>query len=270
MGMPAEMVLVRHGQSEANVIQKKVNNDRSYEIPEGFHDRHDSEMVLTARGIEQAIKTGEWIRKEFPEGFDFYFTSPHNRALKTAGLLALNGNWKVDDRWRERDWGEYGILNDEEREQRYELSHKLYKQNRWYWCPPGGESLATEVRLRMEDVLDTLHREADGKNVIAVSHGETIEVYDFIQERLLPQEWLKRNKDDKYNLANCQTFNFSRVDPNTGLLGPKVEWLRSICAWDNSKSWNNGEWINIPKRTFSDSDLIEMADSFVSLLPQVD
>lgn len=266
MAMPNDLVMVRHGYSEANEIQKRIKQQADYEIPAVFHDRHDSLMVLADLGIEQASAAGEWLNSEFPEGFDNFYVSPHNRTLKTAGLLALGGAWKLDDRWRERDWGEYGILNDDERLEKYELSHKLQGQNKWYWCPPGGESLATGVRLRFEDTLDTLHREATGQRVVAVTHGETIDVARFVLERMTPQEWLLQDKDSAYKISNCQIMHYSRINPHDGSVSHKLEWRRSICPWDESRSWQSGEWVNISHTRYSDEELIAMADSVEPLL----
>lgn len=266
MSMPRDLVLVRHGQSEANIIQKQVKDDPSAKAPEGFHNRHDSLMRLSRLGVSQAITTGDWIRREFPEGFDRYFVSPHNRAVETAGRMAIGGVWSIDDRWRERDWGEFGILNDEERQERFALSTLLKTQSKWYWRPAGGESLATEVRLRFEDILDTLHRELDGKRAIAVTHGETMEVARFVIERLLPNEWAEQEEDSNFKISNCQVLHYSRVNPNNGEIGDRIEWRRSVCAWDDERSWSDGEWVHLPPRKFSDEDLLTMVEGYPQLL----
>lgn len=267
MGMPEDFVMVRHGQSEANVVQQMFKEDENAEPPEGFFDRHDSQMRLSVAGGQQAEKAGEWLREEFPEGFDAYYTSSLVRTRETAGRLAICGNWTIDDRWRERDWGEFGILNQAEQVSRYELSHRLKGQHRWYWCPPGGESLATGVRLRFEDILDTAHRELEGKKLIAVTHGEMIDVARFVLERMTPEEWLLDNKNPARKVQNCQTLHYTRRDPVTGELASRLQWFRSICPWDKTKSWEEGEWISIPpRRRYSDEELLADVANFPPLL----
>lgn len=266
MGMPRDLVMVRHGRSEANEVQAQVKKVPGFEIPPGFHDRHDSEMVLAPLGVEQAKAAGDWLRSEFPKGFDHHYTSPLIRTIKTAGLLALGANWKKEDLWRERDWGEYGILNDEERLARFEHSYKLKGQNYWYWCPPGGESLASGVRLRYERIQNTLHRECDGQQVIAVTHGDFINAAKYVIEGLDTFQWLAQEADDAYKLWNCQIIHWSRVNPETGEMGPRIEWRRSISPWDETKSWNNGEWVHIERKRYSDEELIAFADSIPPLL----
>ncbi len=266
MAMPEDLVLVRHGESEANIIQKQRKEMRDAAAPDGFFDRHDSQMRLSLLGVEQADATGEWLRSEFPDGFDRYYVSSLMRTVETAGRLAINGNWDIDDRWRERDWGEYGVLSDTEQQDRYDLSRKLKKQSKWYWCPPGGESLATGVRLRFEDILETMHRELAGKKVIAVTHGETMEVARFVLERLLPEEWQRQEQDEAFKLSNCQILHYTRTNPSTGEQSSRLEWRRSVCAWDESRSWDAGNWVHIERHRYNDEELLGLVEAHPRLL----
>lgn len=266
MGMPNDLVLVRHGQSEANIVQGLLKIEEDAMPPESFLGRHDTHMRLTPDGVEQARAAGRWLLENFPKGFDRYYVSPLMRTVETAGSLAINGSWVKDDRWRERDWGEYSALNEVQKIERYELSHRLKQQHEWFWCPPGGESLATGVRLRFEDILDTLHRETAGQRVIAVTHGETMRVVRYVLERMDPDEWLEDIERDDRKMNNCQVLHYTRTNPQGGEVMPHMQWFRSICPWDSSKSWNGGDWITIPpRRRYSDDELLESAASHARL-----
>ncbi len=277
--MPLNLVLVRHGQSEANVIQKRVKEDYAYELPTEFINRHDSLTRLSARGVEQATAAGEWLRnnklpsprkfrfwRSRPATFDHYYTSPHLRACETAAHLNLNASWLKDDRWRERDWGEYGIVNETVREQMYPHSRNLKSLNEWYWCPPGGESLATGVTGRFINILDTMHREAGNQNFIAVTHGETMRVAQFVLERQTPAEWTEVDEDPNYKIENTQILHYSRINPKTGKVSNKIHWRRSICPWDSTKSWNNGEWVFFDRDSYTDKQLLEGVNKTPRLL----
>ena len=98
------------------------------------------------------------------------------------------------------------------------------------WRPPGGESLATGVRLRFEDILDTMHRELDGKRVIAVTHGEMVEVARVVLERLLPEVWKEQELGNQYKIRNCHILHYSRRDPSTGEIRQRLQLRRSVCA----------------------------------------
>jgi len=266
MAMPEHLVLVRHGQSEANVVQKTFKRDPAAAPPDGFFDRHDSETRLSPKGRAQARAAGDWLRQHGLAQFDRYYVSPHVRTLETAAALALGGDWTIDLRWRERDWGEFGVLNQVDRELRFDLSHKLKEQNKWYWCPPGGESLATGVHGRFRGILDTLHREAAGQRVIAVTHGEMIDVARFVLERLTPQQWLDQDADGAYAVRNCQILHYTRRDPGTGRLSSRLRWMRAICPWNDEHSWRSGAWAEIQPRRFSDAELLEMVRGYPPLL----
>jgi broad specificity phosphatase PhoE len=78
MAKPIDLVIVRHGQSEANIIQqaekRRVDHDQLKEV----YDRPDFAQRLSERGREQAIKAGEWLRNNQmpPSHFDERYVSP--------------------------------------------------------------------------------------------------------------------------------------------------------------------------------------------------
>jgi broad specificity phosphatase PhoE len=262
MVMPIDLVLVRHGESEANIVQKQNKLDtENYEFPTNFSSRHDSRMRLTEKGVQQAEKAGEWLREHELAEFSDYYVSPHLRTLETAGHLRLGGNWIRDDRWRERDWGEFGTATIKERDTFYKRNLASRALSEWYWCPTGGESLAAGVRLRFEDILDTLHRQSGHGKVIAVVHGEMIRTAQFVIERMTPLQWEEMDDDEAYKMSNCQILHYTRKNPETGELTEKLQWRRSISPWDSALSWNDGQWTKIEPRTYSDEDLITEADS---------
>jgi phosphohistidine phosphatase SixA len=53
----------------------------------------------------------DWLRRNGLDAFDRYYVSPHARTAETAATLAVGGDWTTDIRWRERDWGGFGVLN---------------------------------------------------------------------------------------------------------------------------------------------------------------
>lgn len=86
------LILVRHGQSEANELN----------IYTGWTD-----SPLTQDGEKQAIETGLAIRKVFDGEIDCYHTSVLSRAIKTAYLIQeqlddlykpLYKNWRLNER----------------------------------------------------------------------------------------------------------------------------------------------------------------------------
>lgn len=267
--MPDDLILIRHGESEANIVQD-INSgkiDAEKQIAHDFPKHYDKTIRLTRRGAWQANKVGEWLEASNLLDLSRYYVSPFTRTLETAANLTINGHWYIDDRLRERSWGEYNLLSWDEIQEDNPLSFKIRQHNHWYWRPLGGETLAGDVRERFESFLTTLHRKAINGKVVAVSHGGWIQTARFVLERLTPDEWLSQVKDPEYKLWNCQTLHYTRINPETGERAPYLKWRRSVCPWDETRSWNNGEWVEINAKQYTDKELLKQVEKHQHLLP---
>lgn len=263
MTLPQRLTLIRHGKSEANIVQDLVKSGRSEEIPGTFADRHDSFMRLAPLGVEQAKAAGEWLRREQEPAVDRWYVSPHVRTRETAANLGLNGHWHVDDRFRERDWGEvfsHKLMDDEQK--RVKALHE------YYWKPLGGESMATGVRLRVESIMNSLYRRNGVKHTLAVGHGELLRMFQVVIERLTPEQFLALERDPAFKIHNTMILQYSTVNPAepdsepTGVYG----WRRAVCPWDRSLDWNNGEWMDIRVHKHSDKELLSYVENYPPLL----
>ncbi|KAJ1617723.1 histidine phosphatase superfamily [Pavlovales sp. CCMP2436] len=113
----AELVLVRHGESEGNIAHRRsLRGDHAlYENP-FFAQRHSSQWRLTNLGIEEAVKTGEWLRSNIDINFDRYYVSEYVRAMETAANLGLpDATWYSETFLRERDLGIFDLISHAER-----------------------------------------------------------------------------------------------------------------------------------------------------------
>ena len=80
-------MLVRHGESEGNLVNARSRQgDDSLFTPEHL-GRHSFEWHLTDRGIEQAKAAGRFLREEGRLPFDVCLTSEYVRAMETAAYL---------------------------------------------------------------------------------------------------------------------------------------------------------------------------------------
>lgn len=272
--LPKNLILIRHGQSEANVFQSGFDtNGRPIKVSAEFTSRHDSNMRLSALGVQQAIAAGDWLRANNLNNFERHFVSPHTRTRETAGHLRLGGLWRADDRWRERDWGELSALSRDEQWTQFPESMRLKEMNEWYWKPLGGESLATGVRARFRSAMDALYRINDNKefedtidSVVAVAHGELIRVANFDIEQMTPDQWITMDANPAYKVQNCMIVQYSRVNPFTGEETRTYKWRRAICPWDETLSWDGGEWQRFDGQLLTDDDLLNTADAYPRLL----
>ena len=260
MTMPIDLVLVRHGESEGNVaFRRSADGDHSL-INDAFLNRHSSRWRLTDLGVRQAHAAGDWLRRNVAVEFDRYYVSEYLRAMETAGHLGFpHAEWRCEFFLRERDWGVFDLMSFQERRQRYSEDLARRKLDAFYWTPPGGESLAS-VALRIDRVLNTLHRECADKRVLIVCHGEVMWTFRVRLERMSQERYgeLDRDKDVKVKLHNCQVLHYTRRCPHTGTIAPYLGWLRSTCPWDEDLSDN--QWRPIERNKYSSTDLLAVVE----------
>lgn len=258
MTMPIDLVLVRHGESEGNIaVEASKKGDTSF-YTDVFKNTHSSLWHLTSTGVEQAQAAGDWLRKNLGFDFDRFYSSEYIRALETAAHLGLpNAQWRPEFYLRERDWGYADVLSREEQEQLYAAAMQLRKSNKFFARLPNGESVA-DACLRIERILNTLHRECSDKRVVMVNHGEIMWAFRVRLERMPVFRFLEldASKHPHDKIHNCQILHYTRRDPLTGEVIPHLGWMRSVCPWDESKSSN--DWQTLERKWYSNEDLFEI------------
>lgn len=254
--MPDRLVLVRHGHSEGNLAAEHAKRgDNSFYTPD-FRERPGRHYHLTPEGIEQAQTAGQWILKNIGNEFDRYYVSPYVRTRETAGHLALpNADWRIDQRLRERDWGDIGGIPRAEFEDSYPQSAMIKRIDSLYWRPPGGESIADVRGLRVRSFFDTMHRECFGKLVIVVTHGEFMWATRAEAEYMSDEEWVEADKDPSQRIHNTQVHDYSRLDPNTGQQGKYIGWVRRVTPYMNKDSG----WLPIKRHLLTNDQLLEQS-----------
>jgi probable phosphoglycerate mutase len=147
------LILVRHGQSEANAAGLLVG-------------RTDS--ALTELGRRQAAAIGEALAAEAGRPLRL-LTSPLARARDTADIIAERLGSAlaptVEDRLIELDYGEL----DGHRTADLSRGDWAVWRSDPSWRPPGGETLP-ELHQRLDPLWASLSSEAAAGDVIAVTH----------------------------------------------------------------------------------------------------
>ncbi len=273
MPMPNDLVFVRHGQSEANIIQKADKTDTPHPSASAINDRPDWQQRLSSRGIGQAKLAKQWIDDQLGgvASFDGKYLSPFLRTRETAAYVGGEecGEWTVDDRVVERSWGVYGIVPRAEQRQHFPLTSKLHEITPWYVRFDGGESMP-DVYGRFRDFQGTLHREKSGQRVIVVSHGDFINVARYGIERMLPEQWEALDQDPRYTIRNCSVTHYTRVNPNDpNDVRDKLHWRRMVYPDAIADSPDNGEWVELPARQrFTGTELLGQAEFAPQLIAE--
>ncbi len=162
--------LVRHGEGSQN-----VNGTLA-----GFPESKVNPPRLTRRGEEQARALGERLKAE---KLHLIVASPNMRARETARIIARIAKAKVvlDQRFREMDFGPFSGGTEE----RYRRFFENFEE-RFVKRPPGGENLA-DVRGRMVEACQDLHRRFPGKRIAIVSHGDPLWMLEAAAKGISPE-----------------------------------------------------------------------------------
>lgn len=261
--MPLDLVLVRHGQSEANLAKRRSEAGDHTAFTEAFKDRHSSSFRLTKLGREQAVYVGGWI-KENLRNFDRYITSEYTRAMETAALMKLpRASWYRDVYLTERNWGDLDVCPENEREEKFGEALRRRIVQPFFWKPPNGESFL-ELCMRVDRVLHTLHRECSDKKVLVVCHGEVMRAFQVRLERMSQSRFkeLTFSTKSEDRIHNCQIMHYTRRDPESGNLAKYANWVRFVRPAETELPSNDWQkWRKIIRCSYSNEDLIKAVSS---------
>lgn len=273
MAMPNELVFVRHGQSEANIVQRAGKDGTPHPMEPAINDRPDWRQRLSPKGIEQAKLANAWIEQNLGgvDAFDALYVSSFLRTRETASFVAgkSNAEWTIDDRLIERSWGSFGATPFEERSKQFPRTVQMQAATSWFTRFEGGENMP-DVSERFRDFQGTLHRELAEKRVLVVSHGDFINVARYNIERMLPEQWEEMDKGDDYTIRNCCIVRYSRVNPqDVSDVREKLHWRQMIYPDNVSESPDGGNWVELPiRQRFTGEELLAQTNIAPRLLDE--
>lgn len=133
MGMPLDLYVIRHGESEANVIISAGEQGDDSLFTQDNVTVPDRSWRLTAIGRKQADCIGRWLVAQ-QQLFDRYLVSPYVRTRETAATMALpKAKWEETRVLRERSWGEINTITKDDFKSNYGL-YKAVNYHRWDVC----------------------------------------------------------------------------------------------------------------------------------------
>jgi len=224
--LPVDLVIVRHGQSEANMIIK-MSKEGDWSGQEAMKQakRHDSDMRLTDLGRSQAQMVGKWLN-ENGGTFDAFYCSQYVRTKETAAEMGLKGaTWHADLMIRERDQGVQDGGGDVKMGLDEDELFRLEK-SAMYWQPIAGESMA-DVVTRVRLFLETLSRCSAGLRVVVVCHYRTIHAFRILLEEI-PQEDMPALLQE--TMPNCCMWWYSRRDLEQGRVHRQIASVKRIAV----------------------------------------
>lgn len=269
MGLPRNLFLIRHGESVGNVAMAAAKKKDYSFFTEEYKSRPGRSWELSETGVKQAQAMGVWLRENVAMADTTRlrnYVSPLVRTKRTAAHLNLvqggeEATWWYNRSIRERDWGEIELMPTYEYREAFEINAIKEKLDPLYWRPPGGESIADLACGRVREFFDTLHRECDGWDVFAVSHGEYMRALLLAITRSDDETYAEWEHDDNMKIKNCETFHFTREDPFTGAYtGRVVAYRRIRPELQEDGTWQARvvqDWTPIEYRHPKTSDLLK-------------
>jgi broad specificity phosphatase PhoE len=221
---PALLVLVRHGQSQRNIVKKQNRfylDDESRKSVKGVPDHL---IELTDEGRRQSHQTGAALRDRFGT-FDYIVHSGYARTVQTLDhmLEAYTDEERARMRVRhhlfvrERDGGHAYDMTDAEAQAAFPWLQDYWNTfGPFFARPPGGESLADVVE-RVYAFLQKLTRTMAGRRVLVVTHGGTIWCFRYVLERWTYEEAERRFETETNPNCAVTAYRFNR---ETGRLEP--------------------------------------------------
>ncbi|CAH0475704.1 unnamed protein product [Peronospora belbahrii] len=166
--------------------------------------------------------------------------------METAGRMGLPGaRWYAEMLIRERDWGAMDLMSEQERFIKMQDELKRRELNRFYYAPPGGESLAA-VAQRADRLLGILNQECHDKQAIVVAHGEVIWAMRTRLERMSQDTFIELQESGRMvdQIHNGHILHYTRKDPQTGEMAPFFTHVRSSIlkkTYNGAKSLSKGD-----------------------------
>ena len=207
---PAELVLVRHGESMGNVADAQARDQGADRLD---LSARDADVELTENGRRQAGAVGEWLAKADEDARPtVVLWSPYRRAAETAELAVrgLEVERLLDERLRERDLGVFdGLTGAGIRAEYPDEAQRRKKLGKFYYQPPSGESWA-DVALRVRSLLADLREGFDGARVWLFTHQAVIMSFRYVLEGLTEHELLQI--DAETQIGNASMTSYRRGD----------------------------------------------------------
>ncbi|WP_435770205.1 histidine phosphatase family protein [Nocardioides sp. SYSU DS0651] len=203
---PAELVLVRHGESMGNRADHEARQAGAEELD---LNARDADVELSDTGREQARALRDWLdERPEEERPTVVISSPYRRAAGTAALAVegLGVEISHDERLRERDLGVLdGLTGAGIRARHPEEASRRERLGKFYYQPPSGESWA-DVAQRVRGLLTDLRFGYDGERVWLFTHQAVIMTFRYVLEAIAEPELLELDREVKIPNASMTRY----------------------------------------------------------------
>lgn len=205
---PKLLVLVRHAESEGNVLSPIERTRFATATPE---------WNLTERGRKQAEWTGKFLRERFGK-FDVHYVSYYTRSKETMAIMYPDAKVYEDPRLAEGQRGIWHAMSEAEIRRKFpeEIARKE-REGLYHYRAPGGENWP-DIELRIHSFLGTLGRDYEDESVIIVCHGHWLTLFERLMHHFSIQEALDRYHNRTKENASVTIYEGQKIDGKSRLI----------------------------------------------------
>jgi broad specificity phosphatase PhoE len=209
MPVVSELILVRHGQSAANVAFPAAD---ARGLRESGLTGPDRDVELTELGREQAAAVGRRLaRLPAEQRPEVVVTSPYLRARETWRIAAEASGIdfpepSTDERLVDRLMGDLEMLTRAAIAERFPAEVERHGTFDVHYRPPNGESFG-DIAVRLRSFLDDLNREYAGRRVIVVAHDAVVLMMRAVIEDLDEDDVVRVSSQESVRNASITRFD---------------------------------------------------------------
>jgi broad specificity phosphatase PhoE len=186
MQYPKEIILVRHGESEANVLSSEERTKL---------DSSTKDYALTAKGRLQAMQAGAYLRATYPS-IDAYYTSYCRRTKETMEIMFPHAKIVEDARIGEAQRGIWHDMSEKDIDEHFPFERaRRAKEGIYYYRPFGGENWP-DLEIRIHSFIETLFRQHRDERIVLCVHGHWHIAFQRIMHNLSTEETIDKYHND--------------------------------------------------------------------------
>ncbi|MEA1937351.1 MAG: class I tRNA ligase family protein, partial [Patescibacteria group bacterium] len=221
-----KFILLRHGESESNVLKVKAGGSNKY--------------GLTEKGIRQCETVAKDLKNQ---KIDFIVTSPIKRAKQTTKIINKELNLEVieNDLVKEYDFGKWNGYSEEDLLGKSELYDEYEKikesgnnEERYNFAFGGDGESRQDVEKRVRKFINECARKYSGKNILVVAHGGINAMFN----RIINEYSIEKTFIAEFSFGNAEqnvfytTENGKRFD----LHKPNIDKVEIKCSQCGGKA----------------------------------
>lgn len=223
MRYPKKVILIRHGESEANVLSSEERTKLNIST---------KDYGLTEKGREQAHHAGEYLRKRYGK-FDAYYTSFCHRTKETMRIMFPDAEIIEDARVSEAQRGIFHSMSEEDIYTQFPHEKvRREKEGLYYYRPFGGENWP-DLELRIHNFIESIFREHCGKQIVLCVHGHWHIAFQRIMHGFSTEETIRRYKESVAPNGSITVYKGAIVNGKNKLVLEEETFIPSKTKQEN-------------------------------------